>query len=85
MATRADSDAETNVGGHQLGYCGRCGGLVADTAIHRTLDATAAAPGREAEPIKSPLAQRPIASRTLAPPKGDYSGGCERPSLAGRP
>ena len=44
MATRADSDAETNVGGHQLGCCRRCGALVADTAIHnRTLHATAAA------------------------------------------
>jgi hypothetical protein len=43
MATRADSDAETNVGGHQLGSCRRCGALVAVTAIHRTLDATAAA------------------------------------------
>ena len=43
MATRADSDAETNVGGRQLGCCRRCGALVADTAIHRTLYATAAA------------------------------------------
>jgi len=43
MATRADSYAETNVGEHQLGYCRRCGALVADTAIHRTLYATAAA------------------------------------------
>jgi hypothetical protein len=49
MATRADSDAETNVGGRQLGCCRRCGALVADTAIHKTLHATAAAtafPGR---------------------------------------
>src|SRR5215218_3793377 len=37
MATRADSDAETNVGGRQLGCCRRCGALVADTAIHTTL------------------------------------------------
>src|SRR5215211_3440561 len=29
MATRADSDAETNVVGHQLGCCRRCGALVA--------------------------------------------------------
>jgi hypothetical protein len=43
MATRADSDAETNVGGHQLGYRRRCGALVADTTIHTTLYATAAA------------------------------------------
>ena len=61
MATRADSDAETNVGGHQLGCCRRCGALVADTAIHKTLYATAAATGHEAEPIKSRLVQRPIA------------------------
>ena len=45
MATRADRYAETNVGGHQLGYCRRCGALVADTAIHRTL-----LPRREAFP-----------------------------------
>jgi len=69
MATRADSDAETNVGGHQLGCCRRCGALVADTAIHKTLYATAAATGHEAEPIKSRLVQRPIAGcRTLARP-----------------
>ena len=43
MATSADSYAETNVGGHQLRYYRRCGALVADTAIHRTLHATAAA------------------------------------------
>jgi hypothetical protein len=43
MATRADSYAETNVGGHQLGYCRRCGALVADTTIHTILYATAAA------------------------------------------
>ena len=52
MATRADSDAETNVVGHQLGCCRRCGALVADTAIHKTLYATAAATGHEAEPIE---------------------------------
>ena len=75
MATRADSDAETNVGGHQLGCCRRCGALVADTAIHETLYATAAATGHEAEPIKSRLVQRPIAGcRTLARPTGDHSG-----------
>ena len=84
MATRADSDAETNVVGHQLGCCRRCGALVADTAIHKTLYATAAATGHEAEPIKSRLVQRPIAGcRTLARPTGDHSRVCEQPSLAG--
>ena len=84
MATRADSDAETNVVGHQLGCCRRCGALVADMAIHKTLYATAAATGHEAEPIKSRLVQRPIAGcRTLARPTGDHSRGM-RASLPSR-
>ena len=84
MATRADSDAETNVVGHQLGCCRRCGALVADTAIHKTLYATGAATGHEGEPIKSRLVQRPIAGcRTLARPTGDHSRGMRAAFLAG--
>jgi hypothetical protein len=84
MATRADSDAETNVGGHQLGCCRRCGALVADTAIHKTLYATAAATGHEAEPIKSRLVQRPIAGvARLLGRQETTLGVCEQPSLAG--
>jgi hypothetical protein len=84
METRADSDAETNVGGHQLGCCRRCGALVADTAIHKTLYATAAATGHEAEPIKSRLVQRPIAGvARLLGRQETTLGVCEQPSLAG--
>src|SRR5215216_2355415 len=86
MATRADSDAETNVGGHQLGCWRRCGALVADTAIHKTLYGTAAATGHEAEPIKSRLVQRPIAGcRTLARPTGDHSRGMRAAFPRGAP
>jgi hypothetical protein len=84
MATRADSDAETNVVGHQLGCCRRCGALVADTAIHKTLYATAAATGHEAEPIKSRLVRGQL--RDVARLLGRQEttlGVCEQPSLAG--
>jgi hypothetical protein len=85
MATEADSDAETNVGGRQRACCRRCGALVADTAIHKTLYATAAATGHEAEPIKSRLVQWPIASRTLARPTGDHSRGMRAAFPRGAP
>jgi hypothetical protein len=58
MATRADSDAKTNIGGHQLGYCRHCGALVADTAIHTTLSCHG---GREGLPGRG--GQRPVADR----------------------
>jgi hypothetical protein len=85
MATRADSDAETNVVGHQLGCCRRCGALVADTAIHKTLYATAAATGHEAEPIKSRLVQRPIAVSHACSADRDHSLGMRAAFPRGAP
>ena len=55
---RADSDAETNVGGHQLGYCRRCGALVADTAIHRTLSCHGGREGLLGRGGQGPVADR---------------------------
>jgi len=58
MATEADSDAETNVGGRQRACCRRCGALVADTAIQTTLSCHG---GREGLPGRG--GQRPVADR----------------------
>ena len=84
MATRADSDAETNVVGHQLGCCRRCGALVADTAIHKTLYATAAATGHEAERLRAGWCSGQLrgVARLLGRQETTL-GVCEQPSLAG--
>jgi hypothetical protein len=58
MATRADSDAETNVGGHQLGYCRRCGALMADTPIHTTLSCHGGRDGLPGRGGHHPVADR---------------------------
>jgi hypothetical protein len=84
MATRADSDAETNVGGHQLGCCRRCGALVADTAIHKTLYATAAATATRRNRSRAGWCSGQLRGVTRLLGRQETTlGVCEQPSLAG--
>src|SRR5215207_11767370 len=86
MATRADSDAETNIGGASLGAAVVAARRWRTPRSTRPCPATAAATGHEAEPIKSRLVQRPIAGcRTLARPTGDHSRGMRAAFPRGAP